>query len=255
MTPVWIALTIAILVLGAGLLGLVLQKLLPEPHTSERSRDMIGAIVGLFSLLLALVLGTLIGSAFGFYSTQKSEIETFAARVVHLDLELAEYGPETTPTRIKMRDTLQGIHDMFWSDRAGDVDPGALTVAAALGPLRTLDEYIASLNPQTPAQRQFAATASGDAGAIEQIRLLISLQLASPVSWPLLIVVVSWALVLFCGFGLLSRLNATTAVVLAFGAFAVATAIFLILELSEPFTGLFRLPAASIEQMLAVLAK
>jgi hypothetical protein len=118
-----------------------------------------------------------------------------------------------------------------------------------------MDEYIASLNPQTPAQRQFAAAASIDASWIEQTRILISLQLASPVSWPLLIVVIFWALILFCGFGLLSHINGTTIAALGFGAFAVGTAIFLILELSEPFTGLFRLPPGAIEQMLEVVGK
>jgi uncharacterized membrane protein SpoIIM required for sporulation len=44
---------------------------------------MIGAIVGLISLLLALVLGTLVGSAYSFYATQKSEMETFAAPFAH----------------------------------------------------------------------------------------------------------------------------------------------------------------------------
>ena len=84
-----------------------------------------------------------------------------------------------------------------------------------------MDEYAASLDPKTPAQRQFASAAVADAGAIEQTRLLISLQLASPVSWPLVVIVVSWALILFCGFGLLFRINATTLAALAFGAFAV----------------------------------
>ena len=122
MTPVWISLAVGTVIFVAGLIGLFLQKLLPEPHTSERSRDMIGAIVGLFSLLLALVLGTLIGSVFSFYSTQKSELEAFASRAVHLDLELAEYGPETMSTRVKMKETLQGIHDMFWGKDVGEVD-------------------------------------------------------------------------------------------------------------------------------------
>ena len=40
---------------------------------------------------------------------------------------------------------------------------------------------------------------------------------------------------------------------LAFGAFAVGSAVFLILELSQPFTGVFRLPPAAIDQMLASL--
>ena len=75
--------------LGGGVAGLFLQKFLPEHHTSDRSRDMLGAIVGLTSLLLALVLGTLIGSAYSFYANQKSEMETLAARSLQLDLSLA----------------------------------------------------------------------------------------------------------------------------------------------------------------------
>jgi hypothetical protein len=254
MPIIWLPPLCAVLILAAGIVGLFLQKLLPEPHTTDRSLAMIGAIVGLFSLLLALVLGTLIGSAFGFYSTQKSELETFASRVVQLDLALAEYGPDTMPMRVKMKQTLQATHDTFWGKDSASVDPDALKITAALGDLRGMDEYIASLNPQTPAQRQFAVSASINASLIEQIRLLLSLQLASPVSWPLLFVVVSWALILFCGFGLLSRLNATTVVALAFGAFAVGTAIFLILQLSEPLSGMFRLSPGAIEQMLSVLA-
>jgi hypothetical protein len=118
-----------------------------------------------------------------------------------------------------------------------------------------MDEYIASLDPKTPAQKQFQAAAAGHASAMEHTRLLISLQLASPVSWPLVVIVVSWAMILFCGFGVLSRINATTIAALSFGAFAVGSALFLILELSQPFTGVFRLPPAAIDQMLASLDK
>jgi hypothetical protein len=255
MTTFWIAITAGILAFAFGVVGLFLQRLLPEHHTTDRSRDMIGAIVGLFSLMLALVLGTLIASAFAFYGTQKSELETYASKAVQLDLALAEYGPETAPARARMKDTLQGVYDMIWGKNSANLTPESLTITTPREHLRALDEYLASLNPQTPAQRQFAAAASADAGSIEQTRFLISLQLASPISWPLLIIVVSWALILFCGFGLLSHLNATTIVALGFGAFAVASAVFLILELSEPFTGLFRLPPGAFEQMLGSLGK
>ncbi len=253
MTTIWIFIATGVLAFAFGLGGLHLQRLLPEHHTSDRSRDMIGAIVGLFSLLLALALGTLIGSAFAFYSTQKSEVEMFATRAIQLDLALAEYGPETAVARTKMKETLQAVHDLVWGDGAGKTAPQGLALTSSLGHLRAMDEYIASLNPQTPAQREFATAASIDASWIEQTRILMSLQLVSPVSWPLLIIVISWALILFCGYGLLSRFNGTTVVALGFGAFAVASAVFLILELTEPFTGLFRLPAGTFEQMLASL--
>ena len=160
MTTVSLCIGVAVLAFGFGVAGLYLQKLLPEPHSVERSRDMIGAIVGLVSLLLALVLGTLIGSAYAFYSTQKSEIETFAAREVQLDLALAEFGPETKEARLRMKEALQAVRQMVWGDSMGANAAPDLSVGAPLGHLRELDEYVASLDPKTPAQRQFAAAAA-----------------------------------------------------------------------------------------------
>ncbi len=199
------------------------------------------------------MLGTLIGSSYAFFSTQKSEIETFAAREVQLDLALSEFGPETAEARARMKQTLQGVRAMVWGDGTGDNAAPDFSVAAPLAHLRDLDLYVASLDPKTPAQRQFVSAAAADAGVIEQTRLLISMQLASPISWPLVIIVVSWALILFCGFGLLSRINGTTLAALAFGAFAVGSALFLILELSHPFTGVFRVPSAAFDQMLETI--
>jgi hypothetical protein len=119
--------------------------------------------------------------------------------------------------------------------------------------LKSLNASIASLSPKTPMQTALLPTIGVNAGIIEQTRLLMSLQLASPVSWPLLEIVVSWAMLLFCGFGILSRLNATSVVAVLVGAFAVASAIFLIVELNEPFRGLFRIPGASVEQTIKAI--
>ena len=44
------ALAVAAAMFAAGLLGLVLHRVLPEHHTTGGSRDMIGAIVGLLTL-------------------------------------------------------------------------------------------------------------------------------------------------------------------------------------------------------------
>jgi len=252
MITVWLSIGVAVLAFAFGMAGLYLQKLLPEPHTSDRSRDMIGAIVGLISLLLALVLGTLVGSAYSFYATQKSEIESFAARAIHLDLALAEFGPETAPARARMKQELQDVRDMVWGGNAVEA-ANALSIAEPLPHIMELDEYVASLDPKTQAQRQFAAAAAADIAALEQTRLLISLQLASSVSWPLVAIVVSWALILFCGYGVLSRINATTLTALGFGAFAVGSALFLILELSQPLSGVFRIPSGAYDEMLRAL--
>jgi hypothetical protein len=246
-----IAILVAALAFAAGLLGLKLQGLLPDQHTTDRSRDMIAAITALLGLLLALVLGTLIGSSYGFYSTQKSELETLDAQALQFDSALADYGPEAKPGRDGLRKAMQEGYDTFWGKH--QFDPNAQSVAAAMASLKKMNLFLVSLKPTTDAQRQLLTIASTNAAAIEQTRLLMSLQLAAPISWPLIIVVVSWAFLLFCGHGLLSRANGTVVATLALGAFAVSSAIFLILELNQPYTGLFRISPAVLEQTLEAM--
>ena len=117
MANVSVSIGVAVLTFGVGLLGLYLKRLVPERHMSAGSRDMIGAVVGLLSLLLALVLGTLVGSAYGFFATQKSDIESLCARSLELDLAFRQYGPETQPLRQALRDSMQEALD-FRGDSA-----------------------------------------------------------------------------------------------------------------------------------------
>jgi hypothetical protein len=241
-TTIVISIAVGILTFGFGFFGMILQKRLPESHMTSGSRDMIGAIMGLVTLLLALVLGTLVGSAYGFFAVQKANVETLGARAIQLDMALAQYGPETQLLRAGLKGAVKNAYVAIWG--GGDNDPKRLEVAAYLPDLKQLNVGISSLAPHSIAV---------NAGIIEQTRLLMSLQLASPVSWPLLVIVVSWAMLLFCGFGVLSKLNATSVAVLALGSFAVASAIFLILELNEPFNGPFRVPGASVEETLRAI--
>ena len=84
----------------------------------------------------------------------------------------------------------------------------------------------------------------------------MSLQLSDPISWPLIITVVPHGRVCsFAAIGLLSRANPTTLVMLALGASAVASALFLIMELSQPYTSLLKISPAGLEQVIVDLDK
>jgi hypothetical protein len=83
----------------------------------------------------------------------------------------------------------------------------------------------------------------------------MSFALANPISIPLVVIVVAWATLLFFGYGLLSGGNVMSYVVLAVGALAVASAALLILDLSGPYAGLFRVSSAPLDQVLAVIGK
>jgi hypothetical protein len=250
-TNLYISVGVAVLTFGVGLIGLYLQRFVPQRHMSSGSRDMIGAVLGLLSLLLALVLGTLVGSAYGFFAAQKADIEALAARSLELDLAFQQYGAETQPLRDALRASVKEAYDAVRGN--GAAYRQHYDIANYMTKFEQWNETLSSLTPRTPAQTQLISAMGVNSAFFQQTRLLESLQLASPISWPLIVIVVSWALLLFFGFGVLSGLNATSLGALAFGSFAVASAIFLILELNQPFSGLFRIPAAAIEETIRAL--
>jgi predicted benzoate:H+ symporter BenE len=85
-------------------------------------------------------------------------------------------------------------------------------------------------------------------------RLQMTLQLTNSLSWPFLTILVSWTSFLFFGFGITVRRNGTTIATLAVGAFAVASAVCLIVELSRPYSGLLRLHPDPLAQAIDALS-
>jgi len=56
-------------------------------------------------------------------------------------------------------------------------------------------------------------------------------------------------------YGLLGAFNALSLAVAALGSIAVASAIFMILEFSQPYSGLFRISPVGVDNLIAVLAR
>ena len=251
MHSIVVAVGVALLMAASGVAGLFVQKSLAEHHTSDRSRDMIGGVVGLLTLLLALVLGLLIWTAYGVFTTQQNELNLLSARALEYDLELKQYGPEAQHGRELLRTDLVWAHEQFW----GDEDAMAQAYGASYANMGSVSSFLGGLHPTTDAQRQLLSAAAAHYGSIGETRLLMSLQLANPISWPLLITVTAWSCLLFCGFGMLSRINATTLTALALGAISVASAIFMILEYSQPYTSLIRISPAGLEEVIVDLDK
>jgi hypothetical protein len=251
MQSVIISVAVGLLAFAMGLVGLYLKGHLSERHMSTGSRDMIGAIMGLLSLLLALVLGILVGSAHEFFTSQKAELESLGSRSLELELAFRQYGPETDALRQMMKASVQEAYEAAQGNRKAYEQH--FEIGDYLSKFEKWNDMVASLTPHTPQQTELLSSIRSISASFQQTRLLMSEQLASSISWPLLVIVVGWALLLFCGFGVISGLNPTSVVALALGAFAVATAIFLILELNRPFSGLLQVPTMSIEATLGAL--
>jgi hypothetical protein len=124
---------------------------------------------------------------------------------------------------------------------------------AALHNLRDRDAGLTSLHATTEAQKHALANATAAVEAIGQTRLQMSLALTNPISYHVILIVAAWAMVLFWGFGIMSRGHAMSVLMLLIGASGVATAFYLILDLSSPYAGFFRPSSAPLGQVLAVM--
>jgi hypothetical protein len=254
MNAVFICIIVFILFMAAGYLGLQLQARLAPEHRTGETKGVVGQVAGLLTLLLALVLGTLIGVSFAYYSGQRTNLETFSAQILRLDQALGQYGPETKPMRDKLKDGIVKAYEAIWG--GGEVDPKLFTVAVPLANAQATSEFLATLEPKTDAQKGALSTANLYASMVEQSRLLIALQIAAgPVSWFLIAILVFWTASLFFAIGLYAEPNALVYAALTFGALSIAFAIFLILEFGQPYTGVFKVTPAALQQTIEFIDK
>jgi hypothetical protein len=85
--------------------------------------------------------------------------------------------------------------------------------------------------------------------------MLMARQLANPFPPHVLTVVICWASALFLGNGLVAATNTVSVLAHLAGAVSIGIAIFLILELSHPYTGLIRLSPEGIDRVLEILSQ
>jgi hypothetical protein len=245
-----IALVVIGLIAAGGLLGLALQRILPESYTSDKARDMIGGVVGQLTLLLVLVNGLLIWTAYGVYSTQQVEMQTVAARALEFDLDMRQYGPEGDPARNILRLDLVWAHEQFW----GDDQSRAAAYEASYKAMGDMNRVLDGLQPTTPAQTNLLAAARANYAFIGEQRLLMSLQAATTsVPWPMIYAVTFWSAAMFASMGLLSKASPMSVVMLGLGSVSIGLAIFLILEFSKPYTGSIRVSPEPLEQAILAL--
>jgi len=251
MSPIGISVVVFVCVFGGGLLGIYLHSLLPNEHLDSDSKEAVRLGMGLVGTTLALVLGLLIASGKGFYDTQSSEVTQLAADVVLLDRVLLQFGPETKEIRELLRSAVASMVDVMWA-RDGSNNTHSAPFAANAG---AVFEKIQQLSPHNDNQRFLQSQALSMAIQLAQTRSLMFAQRTSSVPMPLLAVLVFWLTLLFMSFGLFVRPNVVVMVSLFASALAVCSAIFLILEMYQPFSGLIHVSEAPLLAALAQLGQ
>jgi hypothetical protein len=253
MNPSVIALIILVLVFGGALFGLWLQKVLPDQHLTTDTKEVVRLATALVATISALVLGLLVSSAKVSFDRFDDELTQNAARVVILDRTLEEYGPQADAIRALIKAGFaRRLELLFSSDAAtkNTVD-GALAVTQE----ENIDTRLFALAPGGPVQQGLQARAVELNGEINMTNALIHAQREDSIPTALLVVLGAWLALIFATFGLFAPRNAVVAGALLACSMSASGAVFLILEMNSPFTGLITISSAPMHEALIYLGK
>lgn len=251
MTPAMTAVMVWACLLAAVLLGRGVRRLLPEHHLSGETKDTVKLAMGLVATMAALVLGLLVSSAKSSYDAERTQVIQMAGKVRFLDRLLALYGPDAVETRTQLHANVEDAIRRVWPEEKGL--PAELAPNVQAGD--AVYWAIQHLSPEDDTRRSIKAQATGLAMELGQMRSLLVAQAVASVSNTLLIVMVSWLMVIYLSFSLFAPSNATANLALVVSAIAVSGAIFLILELDQPFGGLIQISPQPMLNALNSLSK
>ena len=253
MNPSAIALIMLACVFGGALFGLWLQKVLPDQHLTTETKEVVRLAFALVATISALVLSLLVSSASASFGRFDDELTQNAARFVMLDRTLAEYGPRTDAIRASLKTRFASRIELLYATEVVAKDPAAAW--QAITEEQKIDARLFALAPDGPVQKGLQARAVELNSEINMTNALIHAQREDAMPMALLIVLGTWLTLIFATFALFAPGNPVVMGALLVCSMSAAGAVFLILELNSPFTGLITLSRAPMHEALLYLGK
>jgi len=197
------------------------------------------------------VLGLLISSARSSFDTVNADLVRHDDKIIQLDRDLAEYGPETMPLRQELKSNYAKWIDILGSGRESELQ--RLETPQLVGEIHRFQHELAQLAPKTALQSMLQSRCMELTDDVFAARWLTLLERRGSIPTPLMFLLVTWLSVIFAAFGLFSPYNTTLIFFFLMCAFSAAGAIFVILEMDTPLNGYINVSVAPLREALSHL--
>jgi len=251
MSPLAIGAVVFGCTFGGALFGMRLRILLPASNLNDASKDTVRIGFALIATMTALVLGLVTASAQDTFHAANQAVREAADSVLSLDRVLERYGPEATGLRADLKRLVEQRVEMAWPrEGTGELDP-AYRVQLS----EELVARMGSLAPRSDEQRWLRTRAMNLGEALLDTRWLLVAGIRTSISTPFLCILVFWLAATFASFGLFAPRNSTVIAILLVCALSVASAVFLVTEMNQPFRGLVNVSSAPFDYALEHLGR
>ena len=253
LNPLAVSAMFAAVVLAGAYCGALARHWVPANHRDADTLEVVKLGVAFLGTLAALVLGLIVASAKGSFDTKTIEVQSVAAKVLQLDRSLKRLGSEAQSSREALRD-LVAARTGHLGERPVGVDKSSPGLAAARG-LLAIEHELNTLQPKDDAQRQLLEAARHLTGDVQRIMSDVITQTGSSITTPLLVLLVFWFAVILAGWNFISPTNGTTLFVNVLCTLSLSGAIFMLLEMDQPFGGLIQVSDSPLRVILPQLAQ
>ena len=257
-------LVFALLCSSAGL-GMFISPRLPSPHRAHEAVQMMTLAIGMLVTFAALVLGLITASVKAGYDDAVHNRQGYALQLTELDQCLRNYGPGADAARADLRSYTAAIIASVWPSEPPPVgvpypDTSGmhqLVIAGAVPAFAGLMNHagleISRFSPADAFQARVAESCRQDYRDVARARLRVleTENEEAGLSTPFYRILVFWLMVIFASFGLIAPRHSLSVISIGLCAVSLSIAIFVIVDLSHPYDGLF---AVSSDTMRAALA-
>jgi hypothetical protein len=231
---------------AAAAAGAACNVKMPSRHLADDTMEVVRNSMNVFVVMTSVVLGLMLDSARNTFETNDRNIHALATELILLDRNMRTLGPEGDEIRRHLVDYVQ---DVLREARIMDADPQAEAALDQAGlRLRTImisdDQKLAVWNDGRQLYRQ-----------VERDRW-VALGAAGGTIPPLLIAtLITWLAAIFAAVGYRAPRNAVVTTTFVVSALLLSSALYLILELDRPASGLIRISSEPFERTLAELQR
>jgi hypothetical protein len=245
---------------ASAAIGFFVHSRLPETHRSPQSIALVQLMITLLVTFTAIVLGLLTTSVKAGFDAAYSARGEDAAQLAQLDRCLRDYGPETAPIREQLRGYVAAVIASTWPDEPRPVgiafpDPSKMPLTGESPVLSDILSDVGlrvrSLRPTDAVHERLQADCDEQYHELMKARWKVVEGARGSISPPFYWVLVVWLAILFGSFGLTARPNAMVVTVMVSCALSITIAVFVILDLDEPYGGLFGVPSTAMRNALA----
>jgi len=249
---------------GAGL-GVLVKGWLPKEHQTPEAVQLMQLTVGLLATFAAVVLGLLTASVKDSYDHAALDRQQYALQLNQLDECLYDYGPAAAGIRTDIRSYTAAVIASTWPDESppkGVPYPDTTKMprtgeSSVLGAI--MDRVGLAVNELVAPDTQHTAIAAMCRDRYEHVataRLGVIEAARSELLQPFYEVLILWLMIIYAGHGLLAPRTPVMLTLMILSAVSLSSVMFVILDLSQPYGGVFSISSASMRSALeAMLAR